>query len=201
MNITDNNKNAIVILHEIYGINQFMEEVCLEYRNKGFDVFCPDMLLRKYFNYSEAAEAYQYFMDNVGFDYFTKVNAAVSRLKHTYDKVFLMGFSVGATIAWRCCENDLCNGIICCYGSRIRDYLSLEPSCPVLLLFAEEDKFDVNSVLKRLSEKANVEVYKLEASRHGFMDQYSNSFDKEKEQKSKKYIKEFINVIKRERYQ
>jgi dienelactone hydrolase len=114
MQITDNYKNAMIILHEIYGINQFIEEQCLEYHNKGFDVYCSDMLQRKYFDYSEAAEAYQFFMDNVGFDYFNKVNTMIAQLKRTYDKVFLMGFSVGATIAWRCCENDFCDGIICC---------------------------------------------------------------------------------------
>jgi dienelactone hydrolase len=103
----------------------------------------------------------------------------------------MIGFSVGATIAWRCCENLKCDGIVCCYGSRIRDYLLLQPCCPVLLLFAEQDSFDVDSVIMKLQGKSNVERYKLKAS-HGFMDQYSGQFNMEQTQISKEYISSFL---------
>lgn len=177
-----------MILHEIYGVNRFIEDVCDEYHRLGFDVFCPEMLGEKCFLYSETSEAYRNFVNETGFDYYKEVEQLVETLKLSYDKVFLIGFSVGATIAWRCCENLKCDGIICCYGSRIRDYLLLLPCCPVLLLFAEQDSFDVDSVIMKLQEKPNVELYKLEAS-HGFMDHYSEQFNREQTQISKAYIR------------
>ncbi len=186
-----NNKRAIIILHEIYGANRFIEEVCFEYHMQGFDVFCPEMLRRKCFLYSEASEAYHYFINEIGFDFYREIGQLVEQLKLTYDKVFIIGFSVGATIAWRCCENFKCDGIICFYGSRIRDYLLLQPCCPVLLLFAEQDSFDVDSVIKQLQEKSDVEIHKLKAS-HGFMDQYSKYFDREQAQISKEYMGDFF---------
>jgi len=191
---TSNNEIAVIILHEIYGINRFIEELCTEYNMRGFDVFCPNIFQREYFLYSEATEAYQFFINNVGFDFSKEVERLIAQLKITYDKVFIIGFSVGATIAWRCCENIYCDGIICCYGSRIRDYMSLQPFCPVLLLFAEQDSFDVNYVIEQLVGKINIELYKLQAS-HGFMDQYSNYYNREQEQISKEYIRKFLKDI------
>lgn len=186
-----NNKIAVIILHEIYGVNQFIEDICSEYNTQGFDVFCPNMIHRGFFAYSEAPEAYKFFTKNVGFDYFKNIQLLASQLKLIYEKIFIIGFSVGATIAWRCCESDTCDGIICCYGSRIRDYVSIQPSCPTLLLFAEEDKFHVSNLIKQLVEKPNVEVYKLKAG-HGFMDQHSNYFNREQAQKAKEYIRKFM---------
>lgn len=189
---TSDNKIAIIILHEIYGINCFIEEMCTEYNMQGFDVFCPNMIQRENFLYSEAEEAYQYFRNNIGFEFYKEVEDIISKLKLTYKKVFVIGFSVGATIAWRCCEHTDCDGIVCCYGSRIRDYMSLQPSCPVLLLFAAHDSFDVECVGKRLAPKIKVDLHILQAN-HGFMDHYSNFFDGEQARRSNVYIKQFLN--------
>jgi len=190
-----NNKNAIIILHEIYGVNQFIEEISSEYHMQSFDIFCPNMLRRSCFTYLESSEAYKFFMDNVGFDFYQEVENLATQLKHAYEKVFIMGFSVGATIAWRCCMNSSCDGIICCYGSRIRDYLFLQPSCPTFLLFAEQDSFEVGTIINKLQEKPNVEIYKMQAS-HGFMDKYSNDYNQEQMTKSREYIRDFLNKTK-----
>jgi dienelactone hydrolase len=187
----NNYKNAVIILHEIYGINRFIEDLCSKYHSQEFDVFCPDMLGRNSFSYAEASEAYDYFIKKVGFDYYKVIEQLVEQLKHEYDQVFLIGFSVGATIAWRCCENVNCDGIICCYGSRIRDYLWMQPCSQVLLLFAEQDSFNVDGVISQLQEKPNVEIHKFKA-RHGFMDQFSENFDREQAQISQDYIYEFL---------
>jgi len=52
------NEAAIIILHEIYGINRFIEEVCIQYHNDGFDVFCPQLLGKENFTYEESSSAY-----------------------------------------------------------------------------------------------------------------------------------------------
>jgi len=186
-----NNRKAVIILHEIYGTNSFIEEVCSEYHMMGFDVFCPEMLQRKCFSYSEAFEAYNYFVNRVGFDFYMEIEQLIEKIRLSYDKVFMIGFSVGATLAWRCCENLSCDGIICCYGSRIRNYLLLQPRCPVLLLFAAQDSFDVDSVIHMLQEKSNIEVHKLKAN-HGFMDLYSRNFNMEQARRAKEYISDFF---------
>lgn len=40
-----NRKQAVILLHEIYGMNGFIQEQCQKFREAGFDVFCPKMYL------------------------------------------------------------------------------------------------------------------------------------------------------------
>ena len=195
MNKIDNNhQTAIIMLHEIYGINPFIKTLAAEYQQEGFAVYCPNLLKRAAFSYAEAQSAYDYFNREVGFACYQTIVAQLRQLKQTYRQVFIMGFSVGATIAWRCSETPWCDGIIGCYGSRIRDYLELQPVCPVLLLFAEQDSFDVPAVVGQISEKTRVQVYQFQA-RHGYLDHGSAFYDEEQSQKSKMKIQEFLNNI------
>lgn len=167
---------AIVVLHEIYGANNFIKDVCQKYYKDGYDVFCPELLGdRKVFSYSESQEAYGFFIDNVGFDIYKQVEKLINDLKSEYKYVLVIGYSVGATIAWRCSEDSLCDGIVCCYGSRIRDYMEATPKCPTLLVFAKHDSFDVDSIFCQLSRKQNVQIEILDAN-HGFIDTYSKNY-------------------------
>lgn len=78
----------------------------------GFEVYCPHLLGQaKHFPYVSENEAYDYFMNKVGFDKSVKgvLNLAKElKTKNVAIDIFLLGFSVGATIAWRCSQNDSC---------------------------------------------------------------------------------------------
>ena len=169
-------KQAVVILHEIYGLNDFIEELCISYQQKGYAVFAPNLLKREItFAYEQEAEAYTYFNQQVGFKIVKQVERLINDLKEEYEQVIVIGFSVGATLAWLCCENSNCAAVVCFYGSRIRDYLHLQPVCPALVLFASEDLFEVDKVIELLSGKANLESKQI-TGRHGFMDSYGKNF-------------------------
>lgn len=190
----DNSRFAIIVLHEIYGINGFIDDVCKSYNKKGYDVYCPEIMKRSApFDYSQREDAYQYFNEKIGFEVFHEVNKLIHQLKIKYDKVFLIGFSIGATIAFRCTENVNCDGMIGYYGSRIRDYLEVVPECPVLLLFAKEDFFDVERVVEIVGQKQNVIVEILEG-KHGFMDFYSDSYCRTSAEIAIKKTDEFLKL-------
>ncbi|MDF2544224.1 MAG: hydrolase [Herbinix sp.] len=186
-------KKAIIVLHEIYGLNLFVKEQCQKYTDTGFDVYCPNFLNRPPFLYDEANAAYEYFTQNVGFQVYEEINNLVYQLKESYDTVFLLGFSVGATIAWQCCENTLCSGIIACYGSRIRDYTNLCPACPTLLLFAKEDSFDVAATASRLRDKPYLVLMELDA-KHGFLDVHSKQYNQQMTKIAEESITDFLNT-------
>lgn len=192
----ENNKNqqVIILLHEIYGINGFINDLAETYRQQGFEVVCPNLLQRDCFSYAEAQEAYRYFTMKVGFDAYQEVARLIGQLKKTYRRVFVMGFSVGATIAWRCSEVPGCDGVIGFYGSRIRDYLDLVPVCPVLLLFAEQDSFDVPAVIRQVRRKPMVTAQLFTAA-HGYMDQDAVAYDKNQAQKSKVAVQAFFKCF------
>lgn len=69
--------------------------------------------------------------------------------------------------------------------------MEVKPRCQVLLLFAEQDSFDVEATTKKLS-KTNRVSYMTYNSNHGFMDAYSVHYNEEQAKKGHAYIKEFL---------
>jgi dienelactone hydrolase len=188
----ENGIQAIIVLHEIYGINEFIQEQCQKYRVAGYDVFCPNLIDNPPFPYEKSEDAYDFFVKNIGFEVYKEINVFINELKEKYDNVFVIGFSVGATIAWRCCENSLCSGIISFYGSRIRDYTNLNPACPTLLLFAKEDSFDVHALVLQLQDKQHLSIIEFDAE-HGFVDSFSKHFNLQQTKRAEKSIACFMN--------
>jgi dienelactone hydrolase len=184
---------AVVLLHEIYGVNRFIEEAGREFYGWGFDVYCPDLIgSGACYPYSESDQAYVNFLGAGGFEQYVQINNMMRGLKQKYARIILIGFSAGATIAWRCTQSKLCDRMVGVYGSRIRDYREIEPECGSLLLFADKEKsFDVRKLADDLRNKKNTSVILLEGS-HGFMDPYSKSYDKEPAIKAINEIREFI---------
>lgn len=199
LTILNNSDTVIIVLHEIYGVNQHIKMACEYYSKAGFDIICPDLTNQiQPFKYAEEDLAYSFFKKNVGFETASKQIRSILRdVRKRYKHVFLLGFSVGATIAWICSDgSDMCDGIIGYYGSRIRDYQSLVPKCPVILIYPEEEKsFIVQELFNNLRDHENVDVYILDG-KHGFSDIFSMNYLKESHEESIKLINDFINKIK-----
>lgn len=190
------NCTAIIILHEIYGVNDFVSGIGQRYHSEGFDVYCPNLYkTNTFFSYENSEEAYSTFINEIGFEAYEKINKLVNELKIIYQEVFIIGFSVGATIAWKCSENESCDGVIGCYGSRIRDYLTVTPQCPVLLTFAKQDSFDVSAVADELQNKKRVEIEILDG-KHGFVDMFSHNYSASHAQLFDQFRLKFLNKIK-----
>jgi dienelactone hydrolase len=185
--------SAIVILHEIYGINRHIREVCRKYSAAGYDVYCPDLLAGRSFNYAQQQDAYEFFMKAAGFEVYRSINDVTRQLRPKYRKIILLGFSAGATVAWRCTESGLCDGIIGCYGSRIRDYTELTPRCPALLIFADQEQsFDAASLATELKSKPNVTAVLLNGS-HGFCDPFSAAYHPVSAAEAERLILDFLH--------
>ncbi|MEF2093207.1 dienelactone hydrolase family protein [Bacillus sp. CFBP9009] len=180
LNIQKKSDTVIIVIHEIYGLNQHIQGFCESLSNHDFDVICPDLLDRETpFDYSQEDAAYRHFMENVGFKgALHKIKDILSNIKDEYQKIFILGFSAGATVAWLCSEEECVDGIAGYYGSRIRNYAELAPRCPVLLLFPlEEPSFNVDELISAL-ERTNVEVHKFKGE-HGFSDPYNSKYHAE----------------------
>ncbi|WP_170253794.1 dienelactone hydrolase family protein [Acetobacterium paludosum] len=170
-------ERAVIILHEIYGINQYIMELADFFYEQGYDTYCLDLNHRENcFSYSEQEEAYAYFKTKIGFEVAKEVESFIKKLGSEYNHVIVFGSSVGATIAWRLSENRYCSGMIGFYGSRIRDYLEVDPDCPCLLLFAEdEEAFCVDDIVFQLRKKKDVRAAVLKG-KHGFGDRYAENY-------------------------
>ncbi|HDX9580067.1 TPA: dienelactone hydrolase family protein [Bacillus pseudomycoides] len=172
-------KTAILLLHEIYGINQHMKSVIQTLSSSTIDVVCPNLLQHSSpFHYDQETEAYLYFMNNIGFEQGKQqINSMLTELRNNYASVGVLGFSVGATIAWLCSEDSRIDFVIGCYGSRIRDYTNIVPKCPTLLLFpANETSFSVSALIESLQSKGHpfLKIKQLNGD-HGFLDPFSTA--------------------------
>ncbi|WEA42608.1 dienelactone hydrolase family protein [Priestia aryabhattai] len=187
---------AILLIHEIYGVNDHMKLMKEKLSKLGADIICPNLLSRDIsYSYEEEAIAYQNFVQNIGIDEGSKqITNMLIQLKQEYEEVGVIGFSVGATISWLCSENNLCNFVIGCYGSRIRDYVNRSPVCPTLLIFpTKEEAFDVDYLINSLKQKREplLEVKKFHGF-HGFMNPFSQTFNKESADQAFQSISDFL---------
>ena len=189
-----NSETCILVLHEIYGINSFLKDVCESLSEQNFDVVCPNLLPQeKPFDYNQEEMAYKNFMDHAGFtNSVRKVKELVEDMRDQYSKIFILGFSVGATIAWLCSEEECVDGIVGYYGSRIRNYTEINPTCPTRLYFPKVEKsFDVYEVAFKL-EKPNVDVH-IYDGQHGFCDPYAPGYNEELAKRTFKQTVDFFS--------
>lgn len=135
-----NSNSLILVIHEIYGINQHIKSFCDLLTKQNFEVICPNLLEREIsFDYSQEEAAYRHFMEHVGFDRAArKIKDLLLDVKDEYEAIYIIGFSIGATVAWLCSEEVCVDGIVGYYGSRIRDYLELTPRSPAMLFFRKK---------------------------------------------------------------
>lgn len=60
-------------------------------------------------------------MKNIGFAYPSeRIKHLIHEIRNEYNRIYVLGYSVGATTAWLCSE-EKCDGVIGYYGSRIKN--------------------------------------------------------------------------------
>ena len=191
---TQHSDAVVIVLHEIYGINEHITTVCKKISCYGIDVIVPDLLSgRKAFSYEEETNAYNYFMNNVGFEKaFEQIEELLHHVRENYKIVCLLGYSVGATLAWLSSKTGLCDLAVGFYGSRIRNCIGITPKCPVLLFFPSQEKaFAVDDLILQLSNRHNVQIEKLDGV-HGFANQFSRDYHQKSSVKACKEIFKFV---------
>lgn len=191
--VVEKAETAIIILPEIFGQNQFIQSVAGLLASKNYQpVFLEPLTYN--FAYENKDEAHSYFLKTFGFSFADVFTGAIAGLKLNYKRVGLLGFSVGATLAWLCCKNadSGADFVIGCYGSRIRDFLHHQPCAPTLLLFAQNDSFVLEPVVAKLREKPLVTLEVYPAS-HGFMDSFGPSYHSKEAPKAFEKLLSFID--------
>lgn len=190
-----NMKRKIFILHEIYGVNNFIKMQAEAYRNANTTVECISLYSdNRIFPYVQEQEAYEYFINEIGFDAPLEelTKKIVAAMIH-YDEVLLIGFSVGATLAWKLSTLPL-QGVVCVYGSRIRQYLDVIPSCPTLVILPSHEKsFDVHELKETLDTLPAVHT-RLYLGQHGFMDFNNANYCYESYLQSQAEISQFFDI-------
>lgn len=139
-------RGGIVVMQEAFGVNAFIESVCERYARLGYAALAPAIYDRQErgaaFGYDEADAARALAVrgrirwDDVLAD----VAAAIAAVRPA-DKVAITGYCLGGGIAWSAACRLPVDAAIAYYGTDIPKLYNEQPRCPVLLHFAEDDRF------------------------------------------------------------
>lgn len=156
---------AVVILHEIYGINHHIRREHDKWQGRGFDVYIPALFPHTTpFGYAQQDKAYRHFSENVGFDP-TRVVALLTKLRAKYSKLLVVGYS------------------------------DIAPPCPALIIIARyEPSFDTLLMQQELEKLPLVQCVMFDAP-HGFCDADSPAFNAELAHQASKKAAEFADTI------
>lgn len=181
-------KKTVIIIHEIYGVTENFILLKEKLESRGFSVILPSLYEDNYCGI-DGDEAYKKFFTEVGIE---KGSRIIGRLVEQINgsEIFLLGFSVGATIAWLHSTDKRIKSVIGIYGSRIREYSDITPETDTYLFFCDEESFDINPVISQIERKNHVKVSILKG-RHGFY----NLQDAESKELIKKVNEEIIRIL------
>ena len=138
---------GLVVIQEFFGVNDHIREICRLYGREGFAVISPVLYHRvdktfpygKSLPYEEASVPIgRTLRAQVGWDNATRdVAAAIAALN--VQKVAVVGYCWGGTLAWLAATRLGVDRAIGYYGGQIHEFAHEKPRCPVMLHFGARD--------------------------------------------------------------
>ena len=176
-------KGGLVLIQEIFGVNQHIRKLIDEWAGQGYAVIAPAVYDRAERNfdvgYGEedrqkgmAARAKLDPLKTV-LDY----QAAHAQLRGA-GKIGIVGYCYGGTVAWQGALTGPFDAAICYYGGGIGGMLDKDATCPVLMHFGEKDQgipLDTVGKIKQAKPYVTVDIYK--GAGHGFVCDERPSFN------------------------
>lgn len=168
-----NARGGIVIVQEVFGVNDHVRGVCDGYAADGYAVIAPALFDRVKQGVELGYEGEDLthgreLRGEIGWDNPLKdVEAAVAALRPA-GKVGVIGYCFGGSVAWLCATRLDVDAAVGYYGGQVADFIEEDPACPVLLHFGETDAFiPIENVDKIEKRRPDIPVYRYPAG-HGF---------------------------------
>jgi len=167
---------SVILVSDVFGKTPALVQLCEALNAK----LIVDPYDGQYMSFANEAEAYAYFMAEIGFEVY------LAKLKKTLESEqfvsTLIGFSIGASLVWKLSETVNCDSMtraICFYGSQIRNLTEVIPQINVELIFPKsEPHFNVSELQASLSKIPKVSTTKVDYL-HGFMNAHSQNFNEQ----------------------
>lgn len=167
---------ALVVLQEIFGVNRHIRSVADRFAREGFFTVAPALFDRVQTGVeleynpdglaSARSIAAQLEPDQVLKDIAAAIAYARGRIPS--GKVGVVGYCLGGTYAWLSATRLAPDAAVGYYGSKIAQFSSEIPACPVLLHFGSEDKgIPLSDVEKIRQAQPGIPVHVYHAG-HGF---------------------------------
>jgi carboxymethylenebutenolidase len=175
---------AVVVLHELFGVNADIRATCNELTEQGFIAIAPDLFwrqephvdldVRSEADWQHGLRLYEAYDRDAGArDIAQTIHAAV-QLHGATGKVALHGYCLGALMAFITAARHEVDAAVAYHGGDTEKYLGEIGSlrAPLLMHLGEEDEFISKSaqaqIKSALEKKPNATVYSYPGQRHAF---------------------------------
>jgi carboxymethylenebutenolidase len=168
-------KGGMVVVQEIFGVNQHMRAVCDRLAGLGYSAVAPavfDRFVRDFesgYTPDEIAKARSY-LGNLNWDHMmADVAAAVANLKGA-GPIGIIGFCMGGTVSFLgACRVPGLSAAVAYYGGMINKFADEKPKCPLQMHFGEKDESIPMATVEEIKKKQpQAETYVYAGAAHGF---------------------------------
>ena len=166
-------RGAVVVLQEIFGVNEHIRSVVEQYAAAGFLSIAPALFDRVGRNLElgyapkdmEQGTGYRLQVDEA--KALLDIGAAVNVVRHA-GRVALVGFCWGGQLSWVGAGALRVQAAIGYYTSRIWEKLDRLPACPVMLHYGERDKNIPRERIEQVRAVYPQGTYYFYPADHGF---------------------------------
>ncbi|MHC8332965.1 dienelactone hydrolase family protein [Pseudomonas sp. LB3P25] len=183
---------GIVLIQEIFGVNEHIRSVAEQYAADGYLVIVPDLFWRSgeriELGYDEAGWKRAVELMNA-----TDVHKAQADIKLAIEAlkaqpgldggIASIGFCFGGLLSYHTAANGLVNVAIAYYGGGIQNHLQRadEIKVPVLMHFGEQDSHismdAVKTIAERFENNDHVDIQVYPGAEHGFNCSHRDSYN------------------------
>lgn len=175
-------RGAVVVLQEIFGVNEHIRSVVEQYAAAGFLAIAPALFDRIGRNIElgySAAETEQgrgYRLQIEDAQALRDISAAINVVKHA-GSVATVGYCWGGQLAWLSAGTLPIRAAVGYYASRVWEKLERLPTCPTLLHFGERDALIPLDQIERVRAAYPAGQYFFYPADHGFNCSARASYD------------------------
>lgn len=174
---------GLLVIQEIFGVNQHIRDICDRYAEEGYVAIAPDLFWRQEPNvelgqseedWKRAFGFYQGFNVEKGMADIAQTLQALRALPECKGKVGVIGYCLGGFLSYMTACRTNVDVAVCYYGVGIEKALNEAKSikCPVLLHFAEKDQYvppaAVQQIRDHFSGRADIDIQVYLGVDHGF---------------------------------
>lgn len=166
-------RGGLVVIQEIFGITDHIQDVADSYCGEGFEVLAPALFDREEPGFKAAADEMQKGVEMAykrhPFDLSVSDAIACAHALKKNGLVFAVGYCYGGSVAWAlACRSAELAGVSSYYGKLAPDMADEKPKCPTICHFGKNDPSIPLERVEHLKQmRPEVQVHLYDAG-HGF---------------------------------
>ena len=175
-------RGAIVVLQEIFGVNEHIRGVVEQYAAAGYVTIAPALFDRIGRNIELGYEpkdvelARGYMLQTERAKALLDISAAMNVVRHA-GKVGVIGYCWGGQLAWLAAGQLPVSAAVGYYASRLWEVLEKVPACPMMFHFGEQDAGIPLEQVERVRAAFPQGTYHFYAAGHGFNCSARSAYD------------------------